>query len=126
MSWHKLLVYPARVSFQLSAVAIHPAYTWHYASLNISNVQPMSFSSSIRRTTMINNRFSKWFVVDERFVMHRYISTRWAVLVGLVLMTVWVNYEFIVNDTLRIDLLVIMLAMLVTKVAVMIYYRLTH
>ncbi len=75
---------------------------------------------------MINNRFSKWFVVDERFVMHRYISTRWAVLVGLVLMTVWVNYEFIVNDTLRIDLLVIMLAMLVTKVAVMIYYRLTH
>lgn len=75
---------------------------------------------------MLNNLFSKWFVVDERFVMHRYISTRWTVIVGVVLMATWVNYEFIVNDTLRIDLLVILLAMLITKVAVMIYYRLTH
>lgn len=75
---------------------------------------------------MLNNRFTKWFSVDERFVMHRYISTRWAVVVGVILMAAWVNYEYIVNDTLRIDLLVILLAMLVTKVAVMIYYRLTH
>jgi len=75
---------------------------------------------------MLNNLFSKWFVVDERFVMHRYISTRWAVIVGVVLMAILVNYEFIFNDTLRIDLIIILLAMLVTKVAVMIYYRLTH
>jgi len=75
---------------------------------------------------MLNNLFSKWFVVDERFIMHRYISTRWAVIVGVVLMAIWVNYEFIINDTLRIDLIIILLAMLVTKVAVMIYYRLTH
>jgi len=75
---------------------------------------------------MLNNLFSKLFVVDERFVMHRYISTRWAVIVGVVLMAVWVNYEFIIKDTLRIDLIIILLAMLVTKVAVMIYYRLTH
>ena len=75
---------------------------------------------------MLNNLFSKWFVVDERFVMHRYISTRWAVIVGVVLMAIWVNYEFIINDTLRIALIIILLAMLVTKVAVMIYYRLTH
>jgi hypothetical protein len=75
---------------------------------------------------MSNNLFSKWFVVDERFVMHRYISTRWAVVVGVVLMAIWVNYEFIINDTLRIDLIIILLAMLVTKVAVMLYYRLTH
>jgi hypothetical protein len=75
---------------------------------------------------MLNNLFSKWFVVDERFVMHRYISTRWAVIVGSVLMAIWVNYEFFINDTLRIDLIIILLAMVVTKVAVMIYYRLTH
>jgi hypothetical protein len=75
---------------------------------------------------MLNNLFSKWFVIDERFVMHRYISTRWAVIVGVVLMAAWVNYEFIVNDTLRIDLLIILGAMLFTKLAVMIYYRLTH
>lgn len=75
---------------------------------------------------MKNNWLSRWFTIDERFIMHRYISTRWAVIVGVVLMAVWVNYEFIVNDTLRVDLLVIMTAMLVTKVAVMVYYRLTH
>jgi hypothetical protein len=75
---------------------------------------------------MLSNLFSKWFVVDERFIMHRYVSTRWAVIVGVVLMAGWVNYEFIVNDTLRIDLIIILLAMVVTKVAVMIYYRLTH
>jgi hypothetical protein len=75
---------------------------------------------------MFNNLFSKWFVVDERFIMHRYISTRWAVVVGVVLMAFWVNYEFIVNDTLRLDLIIILLAMLVTKLAVMLYYRITH
>ena len=75
---------------------------------------------------MINKRFSEWFGMDERFIMHRYISTRWAVIVGVFLMAAWVNYEFIINDTLRIDLLVILLAMLFTKVGVMIYYRLTH
>jgi hypothetical protein len=75
---------------------------------------------------MFNNLFSGWFGMDERFIMHRYISTRWAVVVGVVLMAAWVNYEFIVNGTLRVDLLVILGAMLITKVAVMIYYRLTH
>jgi hypothetical protein len=75
---------------------------------------------------MLNNLFSKWFGVDERFVMHRDISTRWVVIVGVIMMAAWVNYENIVNHTLRIDLLVILKAMVVTKVAVMIYYRLTH
>ncbi|PWB50449.1 MAG: hypothetical protein C3F13_15980 [Anaerolineales bacterium] len=75
---------------------------------------------------MLNNLFSNWFGMDERFIMHRYISTRWSVIVGVVLMAAWVNYEFIANDTLRIDLLVFLGAMLVTKMAVMIYYRLTH
>jgi hypothetical protein len=75
---------------------------------------------------MSDNRFSQWFGMDERFIMHRYISTRWSVLVGVVLMAAWVNYEYIVEDTLRIDLLIILGAMLVTKVSVMIYYRVTH
>ena len=75
---------------------------------------------------MLNKWFTQWFGVDERFIMHRYISTRWALLVGVVMMAVWVNYEYILNDTLRVDLLVILTAMLVTKVAVMVYYRKTH
>jgi len=75
---------------------------------------------------MYKNMFSNWFGIDERFVMHRYISTRWSVLVGVILMAIWVNYEYLVNDTLRIDLLIILLAMAVTKVGVMIYYHLAH
>jgi hypothetical protein len=75
---------------------------------------------------MYKNIFAKWFGIDERFVMHRYISTRWSVLVGVVLMAIWVNYEYLVNDTLRFDLLIILSAMIVTKVGVMIYYRLAH
>jgi hypothetical protein len=77
-------------------------------------------------STMLTNLFSKMFSVDERFVMHRYHSTRWAVIVGVILMAAWVNYEYLVNKTMRIDLIIIMLAMVVTKVAVMIYFRLTH
>jgi hypothetical protein len=75
---------------------------------------------------MFKNLFSKWFVVDERFLMHRYISTRWTVIVGTILMAIWVNYEYYINHTLRFDIVVILLAMVITKVAVMIYYRLTH
>lgn len=75
---------------------------------------------------MLKTLLSNWFGVDERFIMHRYISTRWAVLVGVILMAIWVNYEFLVNHLLRVDLLVILLAMAVTKVGVMIYYHLTH
>jgi hypothetical protein len=36
--------------------------------------------------------------VDERYVMHRYSSTRLATLVGAVLMGGWIFYEFLVND----------------------------
>lgn len=75
---------------------------------------------------MLSNLFSKLFSVDERFIMHRYHSTRWAVIVGMVLMAAWVNYEYFINQNLRIDLVVIMLVMAVTKVAVMIYLQRTH
>ncbi len=75
---------------------------------------------------MFANWFSRFFPVDERFIIHRYHSTRWAVLVGVILMAAWVNYEYFVNQTLRLDFLVIMLAMAFTKVAVMLYLRLTH
>jgi len=69
---------------------------------------------------------SKFFAVDERFVMHRYYSTRWAVLVGVIMMASWVNYEYFYNHTLHLDLVIIMSAMAITKIAVMIFLRLTH
>jgi hypothetical protein len=75
---------------------------------------------------MFIKSISKYFSVDERFVMHRYYSTRWAVIVGVILMAAWVNYEYLANRILRYDLVIILLAMVLTKVAVMVYYRLTH
>lgn len=58
--------------------------------------------------------------------MHRYYSTRWAVIVGTLLMGVWVMYELIANQVWRVDLIVIMLAMALTKISLMIYLQLTH
>jgi hypothetical protein len=75
---------------------------------------------------MFADLFSRLFSVDERFIMHRYYSTRWAVMVGSILMGGWVMYEYYFNQTLRIDLVVIMLAMAITKLAAMLYFRLTH
>lgn len=64
--------------------------------------------------------------MDERFFMHRFKSTRLATAVGLVLMLGWFNYEYLANEVLRIDLFVIMLAMAITKLGAMLYYRLTN
>jgi hypothetical protein len=68
----------------------------------------------------------RFFGFDERFVMHRYRSTRLAAVVGVILIVVWFNYEFLVNHTLRLDLAVIAVVMALTKVGAMVYYRLTH
>lgn len=64
--------------------------------------------------------------MDERFVMHRYYSTRIAMVVGMVLLVGWFTYEALVNDHLRWDLFLIVMAMALTKVAAMIYFRITH
>ncbi len=57
--------------------------------------------------------------MDERFIMHRLRSTRWAAIVGVILMAAWMIYEF------HWELLVIMGSMAVTKWAVMFYCRKT-
>lgn len=64
--------------------------------------------------------------MDERYLMHRYYSTRLAILVGAVLMGGWILYEFWVNDQLHLDLLVIMGVMVLVKVGAMMYYRITN
>lgn len=64
--------------------------------------------------------------VDERFIMHRFRSTRIAMAVGMVLMVGWFTYEMLVNDVQRWDLFLIILAIAVTKVGAMIYFRITH
>lgn len=57
--------------------------------------------------------------MDERFVMHRLRSTRWAAIVGVIMMCALTIYEF------RWELIIIMGVMAITKWAVMLYYRRT-
>ncbi|KPK58372.1 MAG: hypothetical protein AMS21_10685 [Gemmatimonas sp. SG8_38_2] len=76
-------------------------------------------------TELIASLFSD-LEVDERFIMHRFRSTRIAMVVGMVLMVGWFTYEMLVNDIQRWDLFLIILAMAVTKVGAMIYLRVTH
>lgn len=64
--------------------------------------------------------------MDERFIMHRYYSTRIAIIVGMVLIVGWFIYEMMVNDNPRWDLFVIVMAIALTKVTAMIYFRITH
>jgi hypothetical protein len=66
------------------------------------------------------------FRPDERFIMHRYSSTRMAMIVGIVLIVGWFNYELIVKDVLRWDLAIIAAAMAITKVLTMVYLQATQ
>ena len=70
------------------------------------------------------NAFLNFFKPDERFIMHRYRSSRFALIVMVAMMAVWFDYEYFVNDTMRWDLLIILSTALVAKVGSMIYYRL--
>jgi hypothetical protein len=75
---------------------------------------------------MLDRLLKKLFYVDERFIMHRYYSTRLAMVVGILMIAVWFCYELLVNDQLRLDLVIISGAMALAKIAAMLYYRITH
>jgi hypothetical protein len=55
--------------------------------------------------------------MDERFILHRLRSTRWAAIMGVILMAAWTIYEF------HWELIIIMGVMAVTKWIAMLYYR---
>ena len=63
--------------------------------------------------------------LDERFINHRYRSTRAGLVAGLLAMFAWFNYDYLANGVLRWDYLVIMVVMAVVKVATMIYLQKT-
>ena len=71
------------------------------------------------------NLFALLFKPDERFIMHRFRSTRLAMLVGVLMIALWFNYELLINSQWRFDLLIILAAIAVTKVGAMIYYHAT-
>ncbi len=63
---------------------------------------------------------------DERFVMHRYKSTRIAVTAGLVTLFFFFTYEAVKKDVIRWDLFTVVAVMAVVKVVAMLYYRKTN
>ena len=65
-------------------------------------------------------------VFDERFIMHRFKSTRLAVLVGTFTILAMFTYHAAVSRTIRWDLFCILAAMAVAKVCAMLYYHKTN
>lgn len=65
-------------------------------------------------------------MLDERFVMHRYKSTRFSVLVGMISMFAIFTYHVVKNDTIRWDLFAIIFIMAFAKALAMIYLRRTN
>jgi hypothetical protein len=74
---------------------------------------------------MLDNLLNSLFNADERFIMHRYYSTRLAMIVGSIMIAAWFGYELLANHHLRLDLVIISGAMALTKLAAMLYYRIT-
>jgi hypothetical protein len=64
--------------------------------------------------------------LDERFIAHRHRSSRLALGTGVLLLAGWASYDLVVHDVIRQDFMVILLAMAVTKVGAMIFFRLTQ
>ena len=75
---------------------------------------------------VILTTIASMFKPDERFIMHRYYSTRFSMIVGMVLIVAWFSYELIVNQYLRLDLAIIVVAIAVSKILAMVYLRITH
>jgi hypothetical protein len=65
-------------------------------------------------------------VLDERFVMHRFKSTRLAVFAGLILTGAFFTYYAVARDEIRWDLFSILAVMAVVKVCAMVYYHKTN
>jgi len=61
-------------------------------------------------------------VSDERFVIHRSHSTYWSSVVGILIMSGWILYDFATHQLVRWDFIIIMGAMAITKWSAMVYY----
>ena len=61
---------------------------------------------------------------DERFIMHRLKSSRFALIVMVLTTAVWFEYELIVNGQIRWDLIIILSTSAIAKLGSMVYYRL--
>ena len=65
-------------------------------------------------------------MVDERFIIHRFKATRFATVVGVVMMFGYFNYNLFAKKVYRWDLLIIMASMALSKLIAMYYFRKTN
>lgn len=70
--------------------------------------------------------FWKKTQLDERFIMHRLYSTRFAAIVTAVMLAGWFLYEQYANDVFHQDIFIILIGMAVAKLSAMLYYRFTN
>jgi hypothetical protein len=75
---------------------------------------------------MLKNDFNRLLSIDERFIVHRYYPTRWAMLVGVLAKAGGLSYDLFVNELLRYDLIAVLTAVAMTKIVAMVHYRLTQ
>jgi hypothetical protein len=64
--------------------------------------------------------------MDERFIMHRYKATRFAMIVGVILIGALFLYARIARGIIRWDLFAVLVFTALAKVGAMIYYRRTN
>jgi hypothetical protein len=64
--------------------------------------------------------------MDERFKMHRLYSTRFATVIGSMMIGTLFFFEFLSKQMVRWDLFTILIAMAVSKIAAMVYYKITN
>lgn len=63
---------------------------------------------------------------DERFIMHRLKSTRFAMVVGIVLIFAFFTHGYLKGGIIRWDHFSVLLGIALAKVGAMIYYRRTN
>ncbi len=64
--------------------------------------------------------------MDEREKLHRFYSTRWSLLAGVIAMFGWWAYNYYRLGIFRRDLIIILAVMAAIKLAGILYYRITN
>lgn len=64
--------------------------------------------------------------MDERFILHRLKSTRFALVGVAVLMGIYFEYEYLFQKEFHLDIFIFLMAMGILKLAAMLYYRKFH
>ena len=63
---------------------------------------------------------------DERFIMHRLKATRFAAVVTALAMALYTYYDMFAHDVIRVDMIVLLGILAVSKLAATVYYRMTN